>query len=275
MLNVGKLELEFDRLHVGDRIDLPGDMDHVGILEAADHLEDGVDLTDVGEKLVAEALAFARSLHDPGDVDELEGGRDHLLRRDEIGDPGQPLIGHAHHPLVGLDGAEGIVSALRRLRHRQGVEEGALADVGETDDACFHGCGENPGEGEGDGWGEGVRARDARQAGARRGPMRCRASCPILPSAPRGVGRRPATPGIGRQNRSGLSTTPADSLQWREPGILEHWSPRPSPAGGDDVCDSRRLCQVDGHPAPGRGLAVDRNLSRSVHDPDHARPRCR
>ncbi|MFM9010596.1 MAG: GTPase, partial [Planctomycetota bacterium] len=37
-----------------------------------------VDIADVGKKLVAEPLALARALHDPRDVDELEGGRDHL-----------------------------------------------------------------------------------------------------------------------------------------------------------------------------------------------------
>ena len=176
MLDVGKLEFEFDRLHVGDRIDLPGDMDHVGILEAADHLKDGVDLTDVGEELVAEALPFARPLHDPRNVDELQSGRNHLLRRDELRDPGQPLVGHAHHAFVGLDRAKGVVGALRRLRHRQGVEEGALADVGETDDACFHGCGENPGDGAG---GEG----EQRPAGRARRPSAVVSS--IMPDPPR------------------------------------------------------------------------------------------
>ena len=138
MLDVGQHQFDLDRLHVGNGIDLAGHVDHVGILEAANHLQDGVDLTDVREKLVAEALALARPLHDARDVDQLEGGGDHLLRRDVFGDLREAAVGHAHHPLVGLDRAEGVVRALRGLRHGERVEEGAFADVGESDDACFH-----------------------------------------------------------------------------------------------------------------------------------------
>jgi len=139
VLDVGEEELELDRLHVGHRIDFSRDVDDVGILEAADDLQDRVHLADVGEELVAQALTLARPLHDSGDVHQLERRRDHLLRGNEPGDPLQAVVGHAHHPLVGLDRAEGIVGALRRLRLREGVEERALADVRQSDDACFHG----------------------------------------------------------------------------------------------------------------------------------------
>ena len=139
MLDVGEHQFDLDRLHVGDRVDLACHMDHVRILEAADHLQDGVDLADVREKLVAKALAFAGALHDAGDIDELEGSRDHLLRRNVFCDQREPVVWHAHHSLVGLDRAEGVVRALCGLRHSECVEEGALADVRESDDACFHG----------------------------------------------------------------------------------------------------------------------------------------
>ena len=138
VLHVGQDQLQLDRLHVGHRIDFSRHVDHVGIVEAADHLEDGVDLADVGEKLVAESLPLAGPLHDPGDVDELERGRDHLLCWDQGRDPPKAVVGHAHHPLVGLDRAERVVRALGRLRHRERVEERALADVREADDTCFH-----------------------------------------------------------------------------------------------------------------------------------------
>ena len=53
---VGQHQLGFDRLGVGDRIDLALDMGDVAVLEAAQHMDDGVDLADIGEELVAEAL---------------------------------------------------------------------------------------------------------------------------------------------------------------------------------------------------------------------------
>ena len=48
----------------------------VRVLEAADHLHDGVHLADVREELVAEAFALARALHEAGDVHELDGRRE-------------------------------------------------------------------------------------------------------------------------------------------------------------------------------------------------------
>ena len=48
----------------------------VGVLEAADDLDDRVDFADVGEELVAEPFALARALHQAGDVDELDRRRE-------------------------------------------------------------------------------------------------------------------------------------------------------------------------------------------------------
>jgi hypothetical protein len=47
-------------------------VDHVGIVEAADHHQDGAGLADVGEELVAEALALGGALDQAGDVDDLD-----------------------------------------------------------------------------------------------------------------------------------------------------------------------------------------------------------
>ena len=73
-------ELGGDDLDVAHRIDRAGDVVDVVVLKTADDLDDGVDFADVGEELVAEALARARALDQAGDVDELEDGGDDLLR---------------------------------------------------------------------------------------------------------------------------------------------------------------------------------------------------
>jgi len=144
VLDVGEHEFDLDRLHVRHGVHRAGHVDHVGVLEAADDLENRVDLADVGEELVAETFALARPLHNPGDVDELERGGDHFLWRDVFRDPLEPVVGHAHHPFVGLDRAKRIVRALGGLRLREGVEKSALADVRQSDDACFHESGDAP-----------------------------------------------------------------------------------------------------------------------------------
>ena len=86
-LDVGQHQLDLDRLDVRDRVDRAGDVDDVGVLEAADDLEDRVDLADVAEELVAQPLALAGPLDDPGDVHQLQRRRDELLGDDVLADP--------------------------------------------------------------------------------------------------------------------------------------------------------------------------------------------
>jgi hypothetical protein len=69
--HVGQRELGVDHLDVGDRIDLVRDVDHVVVLEAAHDVGDRVGLADVGEELVAEALALRGAGDEARDVDEL------------------------------------------------------------------------------------------------------------------------------------------------------------------------------------------------------------
>ena len=58
---------------------LARDVHDVVVLEAAHDVRDRVGLADVGEELVAEALALRRARDQPRDVDELDDGGNHLL----------------------------------------------------------------------------------------------------------------------------------------------------------------------------------------------------
>ena len=112
-------------------------MGDVGILEAAHHMRDGVDLADVGEELVAEAFALGGAAHEAGDVDEGQPGRDDLRRFGDRRELVEPRIGHGDFADIRLDGAERIVRRLRRRRLGQRVEQGRLADIGQADDTAF------------------------------------------------------------------------------------------------------------------------------------------
>ena len=138
LLQVGEHQLGADRVDVAERVDRAGDMHDVVVLEAADDLKDRVDLADVREELVAEALPGACAGDEAGDVDEPHRGGDHLLGLDQRLDAGEARIGHRHDAHIGLDGAEGVVLRLD-ASGGQGVEEGALADIGQADDAAVHG----------------------------------------------------------------------------------------------------------------------------------------
>ena len=75
---VGQHQLGLDGLGVGQRVDAVLDVGDVVVLEAAQHVGDGVDLADVAQELVAEALALGGAAHEAGDVDEGQPRRDDL-----------------------------------------------------------------------------------------------------------------------------------------------------------------------------------------------------
>ena len=73
-------QLGVDDLDIGERIDAAGDVHDVGALEAAHHVRDGIHLADVRQKLVAQPLALRSAGDQTCDVDELDRGRNDLLR---------------------------------------------------------------------------------------------------------------------------------------------------------------------------------------------------
>ena len=117
-------------------IDGAGDVDDLGIVEAADDVRDGIGRANVAEKLITEAFALRCALNESRDVDELHGGGYEALGLDELSDLREPLIGYGDDTGIGVDGAEGIVGGLGFGRG-EGVEDGALADIGQADDSAI------------------------------------------------------------------------------------------------------------------------------------------
>src|SRR3546814_6036030 len=95
-----------DLLGIGDRVDLAFDVGDVAILEAAQYMTDRIDLADMGEELVAEALTLRGTAHQAGDIDEGQLGRDDLARAGDLGQHVQSLVRHADQAGIRLDGAE-------------------------------------------------------------------------------------------------------------------------------------------------------------------------
>src|SRR5690606_16388554 len=135
-IQVGQGQFGVDGLDVRDRVHLSGDVDDVAVLEAAHHVADRVDLADVRQELVAQPLPASGAGDQAGDVDELDRGRHHLLRLDDLRQRVQARVRHRHHADVRLDGAEGEVGR-GDARPGQRIEEGRLADVRQADDAAL------------------------------------------------------------------------------------------------------------------------------------------
>ena len=116
-LEVGVGELELHDAEVLERVGRAG---HVVVGEGPQHEDDGVDLADVAEELVAEALALAGPRHQAADVDELHGGRHDVLALAHLGQRVEPVVGHPGHADVGVGGGErvgrGERAAARRAR---------------------------------------------------------------------------------------------------------------------------------------------------------------
>ena len=100
-VEVGQHQLGLDDLGVAHRIDAARDVGDVAVLEAAQHVGDGVDLADVGEELVAQAFALRRALDQAGDVDELELGVDDLGRARDAASLSSRGSGTATRPTLG------------------------------------------------------------------------------------------------------------------------------------------------------------------------------
>ena len=103
------------------------------VVKAADHVDDGVGLPDVGQELVAQARALAGALHQACDIHELDDGGGLFVGFVHLGQLVQPLVRNRHHAHVGVDGAEGVVGALG-AGVGDGVEQGRFPHVGQTHD---------------------------------------------------------------------------------------------------------------------------------------------
>ena len=133
-LDVRQDQLKVDGLDISGGVYAALDVDDIVVVKTAHNVNDRVALSDVAEELVAQSLALARALDQPRDIDKLNGGGGVLFGVVHLGELVQPLVGNGYHADVRLDGAEGIVRALRaRVGNR--VEQGGLADVRQSDDA--------------------------------------------------------------------------------------------------------------------------------------------
>ncbi|MPM52473.1 hypothetical protein SDC9_99232 [bioreactor metagenome] len=140
---IGHHQLQVDSLDIAQRVHryigtgIRHHMHDVFVVEAADHVDNGVRLPDVGQELVAKACPLARALDQPRNIHEFDDCRGLLIRLIHLRESVQPLIRHGHHSHIGIDGAEGVIGALR-TGIGNCVEQSALAHIGQAHDSKFH-----------------------------------------------------------------------------------------------------------------------------------------
>jgi hypothetical protein len=125
---VGQAQLSLDHFNVGNRVDLAGDVNHVVVFKAAHHIDGGVGLANVGQKLVTQAFAGAGTGHQTCNVHKFHHGRNHPLGFNNGGELRHARIGHFHNTHIGLDGAKGVIFR-GNPSLGQGVEQRGFTDV--------------------------------------------------------------------------------------------------------------------------------------------------
>ena len=136
-LKVLKLQLGVDNLLVFHRIDAGAALTHdVVVVEATQHVYNGVGLADVAEELVTKSLTLRGTLNESGDVDNLASSGHDATRMNYLGELCKALVWHGDYAHVRLDCTEGEVGCLR-LSVRKAVEESRLAHVGESYNTTF------------------------------------------------------------------------------------------------------------------------------------------
>jgi hypothetical protein len=119
---IGERKLRIDRLDVGNRIDASGYVDDICAVERAHDVRDRINLADVREELISQALALRCAGDEPGDINKLNGRWQDLLRLRDGRELGEARIRYGHDADIWVDRTERIVFC-GDLRTRQSVEE--------------------------------------------------------------------------------------------------------------------------------------------------------
>ena len=132
-LNVLQPQLLADDVQVTGGVYVTLDVDDLGVIEASNHLEDGVDGADVRQEGIAETSTGRGTAGQTGNVVHGQVGGNLGLGLVLLAEPVEAVIGDDDARLLGVDGGIGEVCRVTEVAFCDGLEERGLADVGEAD----------------------------------------------------------------------------------------------------------------------------------------------
>jgi hypothetical protein len=112
-------------------------VDDVVVFKTAHHVDGGVGLADVLQKLVAQTFTGAGTCDQTGDVDKLDNRGDDALWRDDRSELLEARVWHFDDADVGLNRAKRVVFG-SNAGLGQGVKQGRFTDVGQAHNSAFH-----------------------------------------------------------------------------------------------------------------------------------------
>lgn len=131
-LDILDAQLLADDIQVTGGVDITLDVNNLSIVEAANHLEDGIDGANVGQERVTETSTSGGTASQTGNIVHSQVGGNLGLGLVVVAKPVEPVIGNDDTGLLGVDGGIGEVGRVTQGGLGDRLEESRLADVGKT-----------------------------------------------------------------------------------------------------------------------------------------------
>jgi hypothetical protein len=131
-LNILDAQLLVDDGQITARVNITLDVNDLGIIEAANNLEDGIDGTNVRQERVTQTSAGGSTASQTGNIIDGQVSGNLGLGLVVVNEPVEPLIGDDNAGLLGVNGGEGEVGRVTQGGLSDRLEECRLADVGKT-----------------------------------------------------------------------------------------------------------------------------------------------
>lgn len=131
-LDILDAELLVDDGQITAGIDVTLNVDDLGIIEAANHLEDGIDSADVRQERVTQTGSGRGTAGETGNIVHGQVGGNLRLGLVVLAEPVEPLIGNDDTGLLGVNGGIWEIGRVTEGGLGDGLEECRLADIGKT-----------------------------------------------------------------------------------------------------------------------------------------------
>ena len=135
-LQVFQLQLRINYLLIPNRVHTAIYVHNIRVVKAAEHMNDGICLPDVGQKLVAQTLTFAGPLHKACNIHNLYRGRNNSARVHNICKRLKPLVRNICGAYVRFYCAEGKIGGLR-LTGTYTIKKCGLANIRQPNNSTF------------------------------------------------------------------------------------------------------------------------------------------
>lgn len=111
-LNVLDTQLLIDNSQIPNGVNITLNVDDLSIIKAPDHLEDGIDSTDMRQERISQTGTRGSTAGQTGDIVDCQSRRDLRLGLVVVAEPGEAVIGDDDTGFFGVDGCEGEVGGV-------------------------------------------------------------------------------------------------------------------------------------------------------------------